>query len=171
VKIVLEEFYSVRPRYLVGDIYDPGNKQKEISAVLAIGDDALRLREEQQYPVQLDLADVWNKHTGLPFVFADFAVREEFVASQPIVLTQLWQTLIECRDKGKSRLKEISRLVAPRIPMDMESCHRYLRQIEHNLDLDHQQALKTFFQHLIRREEISANALPLKFFPDQLPGS
>jgi chorismate dehydratase len=166
VKIVLEEFYSIHPRYRVADIFDPRSYEEEVGAVLAIGDDALRLREEQRYSIQLDLADVWNKYTGLPFVFAVFAVREEFVAVQQEVLTEIWQTLINCRNNGKDRLKEISQLVAPRIPMDVESCYNYLLNIEHNLDSNHQQALKTFFQYLIKRGDISDKALPLKFFPD-----
>jgi len=171
VKIVLEEFYSLNPRYTVGDIYDSRNYQEEVSAVLAIGDDALRLREEKRYPIQLDLADVWNKHCGLPFVFAVFAVREEFVAAQSTILTEVWQTLLHCRDSGKEHLREISRLVAPRIPMEAESCYQYLQKIQHNLNSKHQQALTTFFQHLIRRGEASPLALPLKFFPAGQPGN
>ena len=171
VKITLEEFYSIKPRYCVGDIADPKNYTDEVSAVLAIGDDALRLREEQHYPIQLDLADVWNKHTGLPFVFAVFAVREEFAKAQPLAIKKIWQTLIDCRNKGKANLERISQLVAPRIPMEVESCHRYLKNIEHNLDSNHQMALKTFFQYLIERNDGSKEALPLKFFPNELRGA
>lgn len=170
VKIVLEEFYSITPRYSVGDIFDPRSYKDEVSAVLAIGDDALRLKEEKSYPVQLDLADAWNKRTNLPFVFAVFAVREEIVASRPEKLTEIWQTLIDCRNRGKERLREISELVAPRIPMEVDSCYRYLQNIEHNLNLDHQKALESFFQYLIKRGECSDNALPLKFFPNMHVG-
>jgi len=167
VKIVLEEFYSIKPRYIVGDIFDPRNYKEEVSAVLAIGDDALRLREEKSYNYHLDLADFWNRKTGLPFVFAVFAVREEFVHAEPEKLKKLWHTLIECRDKGRISLAEISSEVAPRIPMDSQSCYNYLRKIEHTLGPDHQQALKTFFQYLIQRGEVSPQALPLKFFPGE----
>jgi chorismate dehydratase len=168
VKIILEKFYSIKPRYCIGDVSDPKNFTEKISAVLAIGDDALRLKEEPHYPIQLDLADVWNIHTGLAFVFAVFAVREEFAASQPLVLNKIWQTLIDCRNMGKTNLETISQLVAPRIPMEVEYCHRYLKNIEHNLDSNHQMALKTFFQYLIERNDGSTEALPLKFFPSEL---
>jgi len=170
VKIILEEFFSIKPRYSVGDISDPKNFTQEVCAVLAIGDDALRLKGEQRYPVQLDLADVWNKHTGLPFVFAVFAVRQEFAVAQPVVLTEIWQTLIDCRNKGRANLEKISQMVAPRIPMEVGSCHHYLKNIEHNLDSHHQEALKTFFQYLIQRGDGSSKALPLNFFPNELSG-
>lgn len=166
VKIVLEEFYSIKPRYTVGDILDPNSYKEEVCAVLAIGDDALRLKEENKYPVKLDLADEWNQMTGLPFVFAVFAAREEFIKSQPDILAEIWRTLVFCRDQGKEQLQEISREVAPRIPMDVDSCYYYLQNIEHNLDTNHLQALKTFFQYLIQRGEVPKEALPIKFFPD-----
>ena len=84
---------------------------------------------------------------------------------------KIWQTLIDCRNKGKANLETISQLVAPRIPMEVESCHRYLKNIEHNLDSNHQMALKTFFQYLIERNDGSKEALPLKFFPNELRGA
>lgn len=168
VKIVLEEFYEVKPKYLVGDILDPNSYTNDVSAVLAIGDDALRLKEERRYPEELDLADIWNKQTGLPFVFAVFAVQEEFIATQPEVLTEIWKTLLFCRDQGREKLREISTTVAPRIPMDREDCYQYLLKIEHNLDSNHTQALKTFFQYLIQRGEAPDNALPIKFFPAEV---
>ncbi|MDW7771774.1 MAG: menaquinone biosynthesis protein [Desulfobulbaceae bacterium] len=164
VKIVLEEFHGISPRYAVGDILadDP-----EVSAILAIGDDALRLNISNDYPFKLDLADVWKEHTGLPFVFAVFAVREEFVRSQPEALEQVRQTLVDCREKGKINLAKICRVVALRIPMDVDSCHAYLLQIQHHLGPEHRQALEQFFSYLIKRGEVEESALPLKFFPEQ----
>lgn len=165
VKIVLEEFSKVRPRYRVGDVFAGMQRASEISAVLAIGDEALRLHAEGMYPYQLDLADIWYRATGLPFVFAVFAVREEFVRNHPATLRQVWQTLIDCRDRGRERLPEISRAVAPRIPMDETACHDYLQRIEHQLSPAHQKGLELFFTYLVRRGEAPDNALPLKIFP------
>ena len=51
VKIILEEFYRVHPRYEIGEVYaSQGRSKKRASAVLAIGDDALRLSVEKRYP-------------------------------------------------------------------------------------------------------------------------
>jgi chorismate dehydratase len=166
VKIVLEKFFHIQPRYAMGDILTERNYEKKISAILAIGDDALRLKIKNIYPHKLDLAEVWRKNTGLPFVFAVFAVREEFIRTHPETLEKVWQTLIDCRDRGRSRLQEICRQVAPRIPMDFDSCYEYLQQIQHNLGPEHQRALELFFTFLIERGEVDTNALPLKFFPE-----
>ena len=40
IKIILEEFYRVKPRYGVGDVYGASAQAEGVSAVLAIGDDA-----------------------------------------------------------------------------------------------------------------------------------
>jgi chorismate dehydratase len=165
VKIVLEEFIKVQPHYRTGEVFADGQCARDVSAVLAIGDEALRLHAEGIHPYRLDLADIWHRITGLPFVFAVFAVREEFIQNHPATLRQVWQTLIDCRDKGRERLAEISRLVAPRIPMDEAACCDYLRRIEHHLGPDHRKGLELFFTFLVRRGEVAGNALPLKFFP------
>lgn len=165
VKIVLEEFYSIQPRYDVGDILDAKDNYDDVSGVLAIGDEALRIKLQNVYPYQLDLADVWKKNTGLPFVFAVFAVREEIIQKNPDTVLDIQQTLVACRKKGAANLQEICRNVAPRIPMEFESCYEYLQQIQHNLAPEHKQALEQFFSYLIKRGEVESNALPLKFFP------
>ncbi len=61
-------------RQAISRLLDEGN----FKAVLAIGDDALRLVEKSTYLYEYDLADIWKRQTGLPFVFAVCAVREEF---------------------------------------------------------------------------------------------
>jgi chorismate dehydratase len=167
VKIVLEEFFKIQPRYAVGDILNTENDAGNVQAILAIGDDALRLDLQNDYQHKLDLAEVWRKNTGLPFVFAVFAVREEFVNAHPETLKAVQQTLINCRENGRKHLFDICRNVAPRIPMKVDSCYDYLQKIQHNLGLKHQQALEKFFSLLIERGEVDNKALPLKFFPDE----
>ncbi len=83
LKIIMEEFFKVRPRYIVGDVLRNKDSLQDIQAVLAIGDDALRLQAENYLPLQLDLAEIWHEKTDLPFVFAICAVQEEFVTQHP----------------------------------------------------------------------------------------
>jgi len=164
VKIILEEFYRVRPRYEVGTVCGDGVRLDGVSAVLAIGDDALRLRVEGSYPVQLDLGEVWHRTTGLPFVFSVCAVREPFLAAEPENARAIRQTLVDCRQQGALRMAEICDRVARRIPMDCEACSAYLMGIEHDLSPVKCTALERFFQYLIDRGEAPPAALPLKIF-------
>ena len=164
VKIILEEFYRVQPIYEVGEVYGSDDAQQRASAVLAIGDDALRLNVEKRYPVQLDLGETWHRQTGLPFVFSVCAVREAFLAKEPEAARLVRQSLVDCREKGHQRMGEICDRVARRIPMDCEACSHYLMGIEHDLSPIKIQALERFFQYLMDRGEAPNDVLPLKIF-------
>ncbi len=164
VKIILEEFFNVYPRYAIGDISGEQAQNSEVRAVLAIGDDALRLRSANRYPVQLDLGEIWHQKTGLPFVFSVCAIREEFLAEQPETAKAIREALVSCREQGALRMAEICNRVARRIPMDCEACSRYLLGIEHDLSPVKIKALERFFQYLVARGEAPAEALPLKIF-------
>lgn len=162
VKIILEEFYQVKPRYVSGDAY--ARHDQEVVGVLAIGDVALRLDSENRYPLHLDLAQKWQQETGLPFVFAVFAVTEQFLRSQAATAREIRQTLLDCRTRGMEQFGEICSRVANRIPMDCEACSRYLQGIEYDLAPLKQQALELFYSFLLKRGEADQQALPLKLF-------
>lgn len=160
VKIILEEYHKVRPLYETGDVLSA--KHKDYQAVLAIGDDALRLVDSSVYLYQFDLGDIWKRETGLPFVFSVCAVREEFCTNQPETLSEIHRELLRCRDEGKADLKAICAITAPRIPMTERRCCEYLTAIEYDLSSQKRKALEIYFDHLIRRGEIPKNAVPLK---------
>lgn len=162
VKIVLEEFYGVKPEYTIGSVYEHDLANEEIAAVLVIGDEALRMAQENEYDYRMDLAEIWQEHTGLPFVFAVWAVREAFCKSDPDTVREIHHELVRCINEGKIKLKEISRKVAPRIPIDPEDCYKYLLGLEYDLNAQKQEAIALFFEYLIKRGEITPLALPFK---------
>ncbi|MFH0784782.1 MAG: menaquinone biosynthesis protein [Pseudomonadota bacterium] len=162
VKIILEDFQHVQPEYATGDIL--AAEGKEYKAILAIGDDALRLVDKSTYLYQFDLGDIWKRETGLPFVFSVCAVREEFCELHPEILVDIHRELLRCRDEGKNDLKSICQISAQRIPMSEKRCYEYLVAIEHDLSAQKRKALEAFFSFLIKRREVGANALPLKIF-------
>jgi len=160
VRIILEEFFQVKPVYVNGDVGEAHRKNAE--AILAIGDDALRLKMEGSYQYCLDLGETWQIHTGLPFVFGVCAVREDFWCENKKLVSDIHHELISCRDEGVAHLDSICELAAPRIPMDPGACFSYLKAIEYNLDRPKRKALQLFFDYLIPFDEASPGALPLK---------
>ncbi|MGV1098840.1 menaquinone biosynthetic enzyme MqnA/MqnD family protein [Thiovibrio sp. JS02] len=162
VRIILEEFYAVRPRYVSGLAGETGDDLVRPAAVLAIGDEALRLAGGGEYPHRLDLSAAWQARTGLPFVFAVWAVREDFCRKDPDTVFAIHQELLRCIEEGRASLTEISRAVAPRIPMAADDCYHYLKRMEYDLSPEKQEALRRFFEYLIKRGEVPATALPLK---------
>ena len=163
VKIILEKFYHVMPHYEMGSVLE-AQKNDAIQAVLAIGDEALVLAQAQTYPYMIDLSKIWYEETSLPFVFAIWAMRQEFCRNNPEVAMEIHNELLRCRNEGKQDLKNISKRVAPRVSMDTEACYEYLRGIEHDLSPLKKKGLIRFIEYLIERGEGAAEALPLKFF-------
>ena len=159
IKIILEDFYGARPSY---HLPTAAGGTQEGRAVLAIGDQALCLKSQGRFPFVLDLGEVWHRYTGLPFVFAVWAVREEFCCSQGKCLGEIHQALKRCVSLGRELLAEISQRVAPRVPMEPAACLVYLQGIELDLAPEKIQGLELFYEHLIRRGEASSQALPLK---------
>jgi chorismate dehydratase len=164
VKILLEEFYQVHPRYRVGTVYGPQQETVGASAVLAIGDDALRIRTERLYPVQLDLGEIWHRTTGLPFVYSVCTVREAFLAAEPDTARAIRTALVDCREEGAQRMPEICDRVSRRIPMDCQECSNYLHGLEYDLSPVKLKALELFFQYLVDRGEAPPAAVPVKIF-------
>lgn len=159
-RIILEEFYGLQPTYVTGKV--TGKLAEESKAVMAIGDDALRLVESGHYPIKLDLGDVWFKHTGLPFVFAVCAVQEHVCVKSGKKIEEIQREFVRCREEGADKLDSICKTVAKRIPMDCERCFAYLNALEYDLGEKKIAALERFFGYLIKRGEISSKALPLK---------
>ena len=164
VQIILEEFYRIQPEYSTGAVYGPDSAAAEAQAVLAIGDDALRISRENTYPVHLDLGEAWMRQTGLPFVFSVCVVREDFIQEQPEEARRIREMLLACRREGGTRMAEICQTVSDRIPMEHAACTRYLHAIEHDLTPIKIKALETYFSYLIARKEVPATALPVKIF-------
>lgn len=159
VKIILEEFYQIQPKYVVGDVVSEAAAQ--VGGVLAIGDDALRLSAGNEFAYKLDLGEAWCRYTDLPFVFAVCAVRDEFCRREPETVAAIHRELLLCRAEGRQRLESICGKVAPRIPMHPDECYVYLRAIEYDLGERKQSALERFFQYMIDRNEGSVLSLPL----------
>ena len=62
----MAELFEVEPRYQSGPL--AGTPREKCTAVMAIGDQALRLSAAGTMPFELDLGQAWQELTGLPFV-------------------------------------------------------------------------------------------------------
>jgi chorismate dehydratase len=74
LRLLMRERWKLDPEY-VHERPDPERMLTEADAALLIGDPALQVDRERYHII--DLAAEWNELTGLPFVFAVWAVRPE----------------------------------------------------------------------------------------------
>ncbi|MEO6848483.1 MAG: menaquinone biosynthesis protein [Chthoniobacterales bacterium] len=71
LQILCRQFLKIAPQF-------EKENPKECDAQLLIGDQAIQFRDENKSEWKyLDLGEVWTEHTGLPFVYAVWVVRNE----------------------------------------------------------------------------------------------
>jgi predicted solute-binding protein len=69
VQVLLQKYFRIAPRYVSAD--EPADAQ------VIIGDPAIAYRQSHPDERFLDLSQAWHSHTGLPFVFAAWAIRRD----------------------------------------------------------------------------------------------
>jgi predicted solute-binding protein len=83
----------------------------------------------EQFRHRLDLGSAWQKETGLPFVFALWAIRSDCVSERLVELLRLAFTL------GHARISQIADQWAFSNQFPVEIARRYLREhIRYQLD-------------------------------------
>jgi chorismate dehydratase len=131
-----------------------GASLNEVAAVLAIGDEALRLKAAAVMPFELDLGEAWQELTGLPFVFGVWAVRRDFARAQPEATHTLHRLLLRSRDWGLGSLAELSVIAAASFGMTPAQVLAYFNQLNYALDPEHEEGLATFFHYLYNLGEL-----------------
>ena len=78
LRLIMAKYYNASPEYFISTP-ELGAMLLEADAALLIGDDALRARYKHHQDLYVyDLGSEWKKFTGLPMVFAVWAIRKEF---------------------------------------------------------------------------------------------
>jgi chorismate dehydratase len=127
-------------------------------AGLVIGDPALQI-DRSRY-LTLDLAEEWIRHTGKPFVFAFWAVRQDALREDALHEADLAQDLArvfqQSRDHGLEprSLDHLTREWAPRLGLKEPEVRSYLTEnIYYQLDAPCLEGLQLFYRYA---EEIGA---------------
>jgi chorismate dehydratase len=116
-------------------------------AGLVIGDPALQI-DRSRY-LTLDLAEEWIRHTGKPFVFAFWAIREQALreAQSSLDLAHIFQ---QSRDHGlaPASLDQIASEWSPRLGLSEASIRSYLTEnIHYQLDPACLEGLQLFYRY------------------------
>ena len=148
LKVLLYEMYGVQPLYRTAPVTD--RLPDGAYGLLAIGDEALRLKTTGRYPYYLDLGRAWHDLTGLPFVFGVWAVRRNFFENHREAVHRVHQTLLQSKGWGLGALEEICRHATNLVSMSTEDLRNYFSLLNYELDVHQQEGLMTFYQFLHR---------------------
>jgi chorismate dehydratase len=147
-QILYEDLLGRRPEFHPA-APDLAEMLRHHDAALLIGDPALKADLSGLHV--LDLAEGWRRLTGLPFVFAVWAVRPD-VAPEPF----LWS-----RDYGKRHIDEVLERAESRASLPREMLAEYLRgNLHHDLELEDEKGLAEFYRRAATHGFIPSADLP-----------
>jgi chorismate dehydratase len=116
-------------------------------AILLIGDQGL---EALYYPekdtVCHDLGALWQDWTGLPMVYAVWAIREEFARSHGAELLAVEQELLDGLDHARRHKDDVVESALGLYRFDRESLSRYFALLRYEFGEEYQRGLRRFYE-------------------------
>jgi chorismate dehydratase len=143
-RILLAKRWGVTPDYVEMPPDLPA-MLRDADAALLIGDEAIRTYwEPPSHLFTYDLGAEWKAWTGLPFVFAVWAVRKRYAEEQPqavrAVADALGGSLTYCR----AHLDEISEYAAQWESFSAEKFHSYFDALKFRFEPNYREGLKRY---------------------------
>jgi chorismate dehydratase len=128
----------------------------EADAGVLIGDPALRaLYEAPRNGLDvIDLGQAWRDWTGLPMVFAVWAVRKDFAAANPGAVKDVHQMFQRSVELCLGELDEAATAAARWEPFDAATLANYFRALDFSLGERQIAGLREFARHAAARGEV-----------------
>ena len=133
-QMLLGQVYGVTPSYFTCPP-DLGAMMQEASAAVLIGDTALHaLHDGPRLGLTVhDLGLAWREWTGLPMVFAVWAVRRDFLAAHPGLVKDVHLAFLRSRDLSLEHVDEVAAHAARWESFDQETLATYFRALDFSL--------------------------------------
>jgi len=131
-QLLLEEKYKVQPEYYTCPP-DLGLMMQEADAAVLIGDAALRANLHYGPKLGLDVHDLgqmWKDWTGLPFVFAVWAARRDYLAREPRIVAKVHEAFLASRDVSLEEVTKVAEQAARWEAFDAEVLERYFTTLD-----------------------------------------
>ena len=139
---------NITPILETRKIHMPSQVSPDAAAALVIGDAALHHDWSSEFEYVWDLGDLWARHANLPFVFAVWAVREEFAAAHPRRVSKIIELLESSKQMGFSNLDSVVASAAARLDIDPRIILRYFKNFCFDFNAPERSGLKAFFNDL-----------------------
>ena len=132
--LLLADRYGVRPEYLRCPP-DLTGMLLEADAAVLIGDVALRAHYDAPARGLLvsDLGQEWRDWTGLPMVFAVWAVRRDFAGEHPGLTKEVHEAFLRSRELCLAELDDVATAAARWEPFDAATLASYFRALDFSL--------------------------------------
>ncbi|NGO73685.1 menaquinone biosynthetic enzyme MqnA/MqnD family protein, partial [Streptomyces boncukensis] len=134
-RLLLAERYGVRPEYYTCEP-DLEAMLSEADAAVVIGDLGLRayLGHLPEPGLQVhDLGRLWKEWTGLPFVFAAWAVRRDFLEREPATVHEVHRAFLASRDLSLEQIDKVAAHAARYEIFEPSVLERYFTTLDFRL--------------------------------------
>ncbi|CAL2068203.1 menaquinone biosynthesis protein [Streptomyces sp. TR1341] len=131
-QLLLSERYGVQPEYYTCPP-DLGLMMREADAAVLIGDAALRanLHDGPRYGLDVhDLGTLWKEWTGLPFVFAVWAARRDYLEREPLITHQVHQAFLESKKISLEEVDKVAEQAAHWEAFDAQTLAKYFTTLD-----------------------------------------
>ncbi|MER5545807.1 menaquinone biosynthetic enzyme MqnA/MqnD family protein [Streptomyces sp. NPDC001118] len=131
-QLLLAERYDVQPEYYTS-APDLSLMMQEADAGVLIGDAALRanLHDGPRYGLDVhDLGALWKEWTGLPFVFAVWAVRREYLEREPLLTRQIHEAFLASRNLSLEEVGKVAEQAARWEAFDEATLAQYFTTLD-----------------------------------------
>ena len=150
--------YEVKPPEI-------GSMLTNSDAALLIGDDALRVEatgigcqvsgvdnvpriRETDDLFLYDMAELWQRKTGFPIVFAVWAVRKDYARQYPEVINDIAHSLRKSLDYGLANIDKIIDRVLTEFPgVDLRD---YFRRLKYEFGAKEREGLLAYYDYAVR---------------------
>ncbi|MHB8792057.1 MAG: menaquinone biosynthesis protein [Thermoleophilia bacterium] len=152
LKILLSQKYGLKPVY---SRLETGVAEalETTDAVLLIGDQALEACYHGTWEHCRDLGSEWKEFTGLPMVFALWAVSREFFAERADETFEVEERLLYSVDYCRSHWDEVVAAAAKVYPFDEPLLRSYFAKLRYDFTDEYRRGLEEFYR---RAAEIGA---------------
>ncbi|WP_329395636.1 menaquinone biosynthesis protein [Streptomyces lydicus] len=131
-QLLLAEKIGVQPDYYTCPP-DLGLMMQEADAAVLIGDAALRanLHDGPRLGLEVhDLGQMWKEWTGLPFVFAVWAARRDYLEREPVVVRKVHEAFLASRDLSLEEVSKVAEQAARWETFDEPVLERYFTTLD-----------------------------------------
>lgn len=154
LKILMKQAFGCEPAYvpLEGDYREA---LKTNDAVLLIGDQALKACYSGEWKWGYNLGAGWKDFTGLPMVFAVWAVRRSFFAERPDETREVEERLIYSVEQCRGNWDEVVAAAAEVFPFEPSLLRSYFDQLRYDFNDVYRQGLEEFYRLAVDMGEIA----------------
>ena len=163
LKIILEEFLSLKCRFRSTNRRSVKSILSTFSAVLHIGDTAMieakKLTPNSELYIY-DLGELWFKYTRLPFVFALWIARKQAVAEKKELISKLSNDLIKARRYAGKKFQLIAKEAPQKKWLTEKELVDYWKNISYDFTEKHLEGLRLFEKYALKIKTHRSGSLP-----------